>query len=188
MKGQPTRAWLTMFFLLAILGAAADILTKDVISGTLSDEQRIPAVQRHQEIVPGYLSLVTNTPLNKGALFSLGADFKDASNIVFIVISSLAILGIIGWAIWPHGHRSWIYRVTLSLILAGAFGNCYDRLLYGGVRDWIWFYIQGANGQLIFNWPVFNLADCFLVCSAIVLVVHGLFFAPKSQPAVAQTA
>jgi lipoprotein signal peptidase len=179
MTKQPTRGWLICFFTIAILGAAADILTKDFISGRLNDDERAQAQIIRTDIIPGFFSLLTNSPLNKGALFSLGNDFKEMSNYVLIGISSIAILGIIGWAIWPHAHRSFIYLLTLSLILGGAFGNCYDRLMFGGVRDWIWVYWQRGPNDYPFNWPVFNLADCYLVGGAILLVVHGIFFAPK---------
>ena len=174
--------WLIRFFLLAIAGAAADIYTKDFISGKLPDEERVPAAILEKEVVPGYLSLLTNSPLNKGALFSLGDSYKEVANWVFISISGLAVLGIVIWALWPHSHRKWIYLLTVSLILAGAFGNCFDRVVYGGVRDWIWFYIRNAEGKYVFSWPVFNLADCYLVGGAILLVIHGLFFSPKPAP------
>lgn len=188
MASQPTRGWLIAFFLIAMLGAAADILTKDYISGKLNDEERAQARVHSREVIPKFFSLLTNSPLNKGALFSLGNNFGVTSNSILIVISSLAILGIIGWAIWPHSHRSLVYLVTLSLILAGAFGNCYDRLIYGGVRDWIWVYYQRGEGDYPFNWPVFNLADCYLVGGAILLVLHGLFFPVKPPVPSRQTA
>jgi len=101
---------------------------------------------------------------------------------VFIAISSVAILGIFVWAFWPNIKRPSIYTWTLGLVLAGAIGNCFDRIVYGGVRDWIWVYCHRGPDDYPFNWPVFNLADCFLVGGATLLILHGLLFpAPKEE-------
>jgi signal peptidase II len=49
--------------------------------------------------------------------------------------------------------------------LAGTLGNLYDRLVFGGVRDFLHFYW--------FQWPVFNVADCCLVCGAGLLLIQA---------------
>src|SRR5262249_25361408 len=97
--------------------------------------------------------------------------------------------------------RSWWLTMTLSLIMAGALGNLFDRLylhrcidvtgrpLYG-VRDFINCTIPFVqwNGGFSFSriaeypWPIFNLADTFLVAGAIMLTLYSLF-APVSAPA-----
>lgn len=187
----PSWRWLLCFFGLAALAFALDWVTKDQISGRLPSELRGDSATIRRDIIPNWFSLLTNSPLNKGALFSLGNNFGIQANTFFIGISSLAILGIIGWAFWPHLHRTAIYTFTLAFILAGAVGNCLDRIIYGGVRDWIWVYYQRGQYDYPFNWPVFNLADCWLVGGAIILVLHGIFWPPKvvkQQPSVPVTA
>jgi lipoprotein signal peptidase len=48
-------------------------------------------------------------------------------------------------------------------------GNLYDRLVFNGVRDFLhWDYL--------YNWPVFNIADCCLVTGACMLLVQALGF------------
>jgi lipoprotein signal peptidase len=182
----PTGRWLVCFFGIVLAGAALDIFTKDQFSGKLPDALRGGLAINQTELIPNYFSLLLNSPLNKGALFSFLNDRGDLANKLFITISCIAILGLAGWALWPHRHRTAIYTVTLGLIMAGAIGNAFDRLLYGGVRDWIWVYFRNAAGEYPFNWPVFNLADCFLVGGAILLGLHGIFFAPKDQPKAAE--
>ncbi|MBL8821388.1 MAG: signal peptidase II [Planctomycetia bacterium] len=176
MKTYPSFKWLVTFFLIAALGFLADWTSKNYFSGTLSDEERQNAIIVRTDIIPPVFSLLKNSPLNKGALFSLGNQWGLTANAVFITISSLAILGIVGWALWPHNHRNSLYTIVLALILSGALGNCMDRLFYGGVRDWIWVYYQRGENDYPFNWPVFNLADCFLVGGAIMLLLHGLLW------------
>lgn len=172
----PCWQWLACFFGIAALGMTLDLVTKDYISGKLADEHRVDSVIVQKEIIPQWFSLLSNSPLNKGALFSLGNKFGIQANTFFITVSCLAILGILTWSLWPNIKRPAIYTVTLALILAGAIGNCTDRIVYGGVRDWIWVYYRRGEGDMPFNWPVFNIADCFLVGGAILLILHGLIW------------
>jgi len=60
-----------------------------------------------------------------------------------------------------------VYRVLFLLIIGGALGNFIDRLWRGFVVDFFYF-------KLI-NFPVFNMADVFLVVSVIVLIVMTIF-------------
>ena len=177
----PSSRWLLCFFSIVVLGVALDLLSKDVFSGKLNDEQRSQTPTIQKEIIPNWFSLLTNSPLNQGALFSLGNNFGIKANTFFIVISCLAILGILAWAFWPGLRRPAIYTVTLGFVLAGAIGNCFDRIVYGGVRDWIWVYYRRGPDDYPFNWPVFNLADCFLVGGATLLILHGIFYPVHKQ-------
>lgn len=185
----PSVRWLLCFFGIVVLGVALDLMTKNAISGTLPDEQRVPGAIIQREIIPNWFSLLTNSPLNKGALFSLGDHFKNGANLFFATISVVAILGILAWAFWPGLKRSAISTITLGFVFAGAIGNVYDRIVYGGVRDWIWVYYRRGPDDYPFNWPVFNLADCFLVGGAILLVIHGIFWpAPAKESAAVASA
>lgn len=172
----PTARWLLCFFSIVAVGFALDWFTKDYLAGTLTDEQRVAGAMIRTDVIPSWFSIVTNSELNKGALFSLGNKFGIKANTFFICISIVAITGIVGWSLWPRLKRPAIYTVTLGLILAGALGNCFDRIIYGGVRDWIWVYYQRGPNDYPFNWPIFNIADCFLVGGAILLVLHGIFW------------
>jgi lipoprotein signal peptidase len=53
--------------------------------------------------------------------------------------------------------------IACGLILAGAAGNLYDRILYRGVRDFIDFYV--------INWPIFNLADAYITVGAFLIII-----------------
>ncbi len=64
--------------------------------------------------------------------------------------------------------------IALGLILAGTLGNLYDRVVFGGVRNFLyWFYLV--------DWPVFNFADCCLVCGAGLLLLQA--FLTEASPA-----
>jgi lipoprotein signal peptidase len=62
---------------------------------------------------------------------------------------------------------------ALGLILGGAIGNCYDRIVFRGVRDFLYFYR--------IEYPVFNFADCCLVVGTGILVIQS--FVAKEPPA-----
>lgn len=70
-----------------------------------------------------------------------------------------------------HKETSKYIKISLILIISGAIGNFIDRITKGYVVDFIHFYIKN-----IFDWPVFNVADIFVVCGTILLAVIILFF------------
>lgn len=121
--------------------------------------------------------------VNRGALFGMGAK-QDGSpeaeqqaqnaNTLFAIVSLIAASGIVAWAIW-RGKKAdaWICA-ALGLILGGTIGNLFDRVVFHGVRDFLFFYK--------IDWPVFNIADCCLVCGAIMLVLHAVFVKPPKAP------
>jgi signal peptidase II len=66
---------------------------------------------------------------------------------------------------------------ALGLIMAGALGNCYDRLLLGHVRDFVHFHVEAID----FDFPIFNFADNMLVVGAVALMLLAL--RPEPEPA-----
>jgi len=108
--------------------------------------------------------------VNQGALFGLGRDHKALANGAFAVISLLAAGAIVCWSTQKNTARDRWLCAALGLILAGTLGNLYDRVVFNGVRDFLhWNYL--------FDWPVFNVADCCLVTGACLLLVQA-FLAP----------
>lgn len=108
--------------------------------------------------------------VNHGALFGFLREHKSAANGMFALISLTAAAAILVWS--SHSSTAgdrWLCA-ALGLILAGTLGNFYDRLMFNGVRDFLhWHYL--------FDWPVFNIADCCLVVGAGLLLVQA-FLAP----------
>ncbi|MCU0703523.1 MAG: signal peptidase II [Fimbriiglobus sp.] len=127
--------------------------------------------------------------VNRGALFGMGANHDgseesekqaEGANTLFAIISLIAAGGITIWMVL-RGNRAdaWICA-ALGLILGGTVGNLYDRVVFHGVRDFLFFYK--------IDWPVFNVADCCLVCGAIMLVLHAVFVKPPQPNPQATTA
>jgi signal peptidase II len=169
-----------VFALIAAAGCALDLWTKDWIFDRLGmPGQAAPIV-----LWPGVFSLTTS--LNEGALFGLG----QGMTFVFAGLSIVAAVGIIYWLFAMGAARDWVLAISLAAIMGGIFGNLYDRLGFPGltwnypeerigepvyaVRDWLHFRLESANGDILFDWPVFNIADSLLVTGSILLVLYGL--------------
>ena len=111
--------------------------------------------------------------VNQGALFGFGRQKKELANNAFAVISLLAAVAIVVWSSFAATARDGWLCGALGLILGGTLGNFYDRVVFHGVRDFLhWNYL--------FDWPVFNIADCCLVCGAGLLLIQA--FLGQSRP------
>jgi lipoprotein signal peptidase len=121
--------------------------------------------------------------VNAGALFGWLDDFKDYANNGFAVISLLAAAAIVAWSFRASTARDRWLCIALGLILAGTVGNLYDRVVFSGVRDFLDFYWIDAAAD-VHHWPTFNLADCFLVSGACLLLLQsfGASAASEKQP------
>jgi signal peptidase II len=114
--------------------------------------------------------------VNHGALFGFLRNYKSAANGLFALISLLAAAAITLWSSQKATAGDRWLCVALGLILGGTLGNFYDRLMFNGVRDFLhWNYL--------FDWPVFNIADCCLVAGAGLLLLQA-FIVP--QPAASE--
>lgn len=112
--------------------------------------------------------------VNHGALFGIGGrnDKGQDLNRLFAIVSVVAAVLIITFSSKPVIANDFFLSFALGLILAGTLGNLYDRIVFDGVRDFLhWYYAV--------NWPVFNIADCCLVCGATTLLLHAFFVAEQ---------
>ena len=110
-------------------------------------------------IIPSFFS-ITNVR-NIGAAFSI----MENSRVLFIVIGMVAIHLIWRFFIKDKQLNNY-YIVIYSMLIAGIIGNMIDRILYGYVIDYLSFNIFG------YSFPVFNLADTFIVVSIIMLIIY----------------
>ncbi|MDV7719113.1 signal peptidase II [Pediococcus ethanolidurans] len=107
------------------------------------------------QVIPGIFSL-TNIR-NDGAAWSI----LEGKTTFFYLITLVALGVLICFLYRTRGH--WLYQISLSLIIAGAFGNFIDRLRMKYVVDMF---------QLDFiNFPIFNVADFALTIGVIVLFI-----------------
>ncbi len=121
-------------------------------------------------VVPGLLDLRLTT--NTGAVFGLG----KGARWIFIVVSVAAVVFIV-FMFARSRADAWLLHVALALILAGALGNLYDRVMYAAVRDMLHLF----PGVRLWPW-IFNIADAVLMIGVGVVLVLT-FRAERRRPA-----
>ncbi len=111
------------------------------------------------------LSLVWNRGVSWG-LFSFKSAFKF--NLLLLVILFVILFFCFHtYKMFKDGFNVFFE----TLIFAGAISNLYDRIFYKGVIDFIDFYIGN------YHWPIFNLADVFVVIGVCGLFWRYVFYA-----------
>ena len=99
-----------------------------------------------------------------------GAAFSSFEGMRWLFVLIFAIFTV--FLVWEFSKNHWgfsaLERWLLVAIYAGGLGNVIDRVRLGYVVDMI---------DLDFmDFPVFNVADCFITCGCIALMVHLIFF------------
>ncbi len=184
---------IVVFFAVAFVGAAADLLSKHLVfAWMLSQPEAVAAVRQARaaadaervtvdprrllKVVPSRrvaLGVKLTLSTNPGVVFGL----RLTPWLVVIATAVATLLVLLLFAASPA--RAWGLHLALAFILAGALGNLYDRLLGrvilpgGGaiereVRDFI-----DCSG--LYYPPVFNVADALLVVGVAVLLIHSLW-------------
>lgn len=135
-------------------------------------EASIP-VYSSETVIPGFFNLVHAR--NTGIAFSLFADSAEwIREGALPIVSAVAVIGLLAYLLRTEsGH--WRLHLALTLVLAGAAGNLYDRMMYGYVTDFLDFYIGS------WHWPAFNVADSAITVGAGVLLLESLWGAEASE-------
>src|SRR3989442_9345999 len=81
------------------------------------------------QVIPGFFRL-THVE-NRGAAFGLFADSPSEWKITVLVLFSVVALTIVSVLLWRNSHSMQSTGIGLALILGGAVGNLWDRLLNG---------------------------------------------------------
>jgi signal peptidase II len=138
--------------------------------------QKIP-LYGSVEIIPGLFRLTHLE--NTGAAFSLFADLPGPWVGRLLVVFSLAAVLVISFLLWKSKNAIDLTTISFSLVLGGALGNLWDRLVRGQVTDFLDVYLSSHH------WPPFNVADSAIVVGALFLASRALFAPqmPKSKTA-----
>ena len=107
---------------------------------------------------------------NKGIAFGL---FSIDANIIYnsiTVLIGLIIITILFMMLKNNNIQSYFF----ALVVGGALGNFYDRIVYMSVPDFIDLHFYG------FHWFVFNVADIFITIGVFCLILVELFINNKN--------
>ena len=141
-----------IYMLLAVLGiTAVDQVTKYLVV------EMIPLYGR-VDVFPGFISLTYTR--NTGAAFSSFEGMQWLFAILFVVFTVAVI-----WEMWKKTMPfTKLERWCICAIYGGGLGNMIDRVRLGYVVDMI--------ETTFMEFPVFNVADCFITCGCILLIAH----------------
>jgi signal peptidase II len=154
------------FFIIAVTVLLLDRLAKWAVASNI-------ALHDSVVVIPGFLRLthVQNT----GAAFGLFAETSAQWKVGALVSFSILALVVVSALLWKNSHSLSTTTIGLSLILGGAMGNLWDRMVSGHVVDFLDFYVGS------YHWPAFNVADSAIVVGAILLVAEIVFTKPAGE-------
>ena len=144
---------LTAIVLFAVL-VGLDLVTKLWAQNTLP-EKPISLIQGVFEL--RYLE-------NRGAAFGLLQNQRT-----FFIILTIIFLAAMVYVYMriPSDKKFLPLRLLVIIVSAGAFGNFYDRLKLTYVRDFLYFSL--------IDFPIFNVADIYVTCSAVAFFILVVF-------------
>lgn len=142
--------------ILSAIVVGLDQLTKFLVYGTATKS------------IIGNLLWFKST-LNTGVAFSL---FEGKSTL-FVIVSAVASIVLIYLIFSKKFLMKHSYKICLGLILGGTIGNLIDRIVFDGVRDFI--YLK------FINFAIFNIADAVIVVSVILFCIFMLIDTFKKE-------
>lgn len=110
-------------------------------------------INKHITVIPNVLNLTYTE--NTGGALSFGSD-----KTILIIVFSIILIGIIFKAI-KQNQKDFKMVIVLTVILSGGISNLFDRIIRGYVIDFI-----DIN---IFNFPILNFADIYIVVGIVIL-------------------
>lgn len=152
LTARPALSAMAPWLALAAVVAALDQLSKQWVLASLQPGELIA--------VTSFFDLVL--VFNPGAAFSFLADHGGWQRWFF---TGLAVV-ISGWLLaltWRHRAER-LLPTAFALIIGGAIGNVYDRLVLGAVVDFLHFHYAG------YSWPAFNLADSAITVGVVLML------------------
>ena len=144
---------LLIIFLVLIDQCMKVSISKIMLNNSFEDIKLLPFLN---------IVFVRNTGVSFGMFSEWGILGRYFFSIFSIVVGSFLIL----LAIFSDTK---LFRISLGLISSGALGNAIDRVYFGGVIDFIDFFIYNLH------WPAFNFADVFITIGVILLLFDNIF-------------
>ncbi|PCI46836.1 MAG: signal peptidase II [Alphaproteobacteria bacterium] len=153
------------FYLGLVIALSALVLDR-VSKWWIMDVLDLPAIQMVRILPMFNLQWVENRGVSFGMLSADG----ELGRWALIILTALIVLGL---GIWLKSVQTRVLAIAIGLVIGGALGNIYDRIIFGYVADFLQFYV----GE--WSFAVFNVADsCITVGAA--LLIWDSFFGPES--------
>ncbi len=156
MKFPPRLRWVWLSLAIVFL----DRITKALIETQTTESWR-------HEVIHNFFYLVHSR--NPGIAFSIFAASASPVLRIVLIVGAVAIIAVIAWLLVAGKKLSSLNAAGLALLLGGATGNVTDRILHGGVTDFLEVFLGS------YRWPAFNVADSAITIGAILLIFDVLF-------------
>jgi signal peptidase II len=145
---------------------ALDRITKRLVETRLSFDDTV-------RVIPGFFDIVHSQ--NRGVAFGIFNDSAFQWRTALLVTAALAAVVVVSWMLRNAARMDRCTFWGLALVLGGALGNVYDRIVSGQVTDFLLFYLGD------YQWPAFNVADSAIVVGSGLLLLE--LVRPKRQVA-----
>lgn len=141
-----------MEFLIIIVGFFFDRITKNWALNTLKSGKDIQIIDKYFTFQ--YLE-------NKGAAFGI----FQGKIVLLTMVTLVVLIGMILY-LYKYKPKSKAYKISVALIIAGAVGNLYDRIIHKYVIDFIMLHYRN-----LYYFPTFNVADILVVVGTFILAI-----------------
>ncbi|MBI3597557.1 MAG: signal peptidase II [Nitrospirae bacterium] len=144
-------------FLAGVVGTVfvVDQVTKALIQRTMRLHESIPIIDRLFSLT--YIR-------NAGAAFGIFAEHGNGLRMAFFVTISVVAISFLLTFFVKIPKEARLGRLSVAMVMGGAFGNLADRLRFGEVVDFLDFYIGS------YHWPAFNVADSSISIGVALLI------------------
>jgi len=140
-----------------VVTLGSDIITKYLVINNFN-------LGESKTIIPDFFNITYI--LNPGAIFGFLSTMNDTYRRIFFIVVSLIVIVAITYMIIKEKNK--LSKISLVLILAGAFGNLIDRITVGSVIDFLDFELFGRH------WYTFNIADSCITVGISLMILDIL--------------
>jgi len=156
---------------LSLAAVAADRFTKHLIETRTKNSF-------NYSLISDVVTLVHSR--NPGIAFGMFSDSPPEWLKVVLIAGAFAVILLLVWLLASNRVSGAPARAGIALIIGGAAGNTYDRLVSGAVTDF--FYVRIGP----YHWPAFNVADSVIFIGAALILIQ-MFFAGRHTHATHST-
>ena len=159
----PSLAWrMGVAAVLAVTFVALDQITKSVVRAA------VLAGALPVSVIPGVLDFTFVA--NDGVAFGLASGY----GYTFVVLAAVVVAFTVAY-LWRAPKLSRLEVAGLGMLVGGAVGNAWDRLVHGFVTDFI--------SATFIGFPVFNVADIGITVGVVLAFVGFIFLSPANEDA-----
>jgi len=147
-----------VFWLIVAAAIFLDVVSKRLVIARMGVGETV-------SVIPGILEL--HHVQNTGAAFSI----LQGKTVFLAIVTAVLVAMMCAYVVKTGPKLHMAEKTAIAMIVGGGMGNLIDRVMLGYVTDFLNIYII----------PVFNVADCFVTCGCILLVIAIMIIEPAAK-------